>query len=85
METNEDQKDYKQENFCSPTPYAIIIDENQERVERERREERWSTSSITHTMSRDRASKEATHKRAQVPKLLIGYQDLGALNALRHP
>jgi hypothetical protein len=70
METDENQKDYKQEKFRSPTLYAIIIDENQERVELGRREERWSTSSITHVMARDGASKEATHKRARVPNYL---------------
>jgi hypothetical protein len=31
METDENQKDYKQEKFRSLTLYAIIIDENQER------------------------------------------------------
>jgi hypothetical protein len=85
MGTDENQKVYKQEKFRSLTPHAIIIDENQERVEWGRREERWSTSSITHAMARDEASKEVTHKRARVSKLLVGYQDLGALNALRHP
>jgi hypothetical protein len=34
METDENQKDYKQEKFCSLTLYAIIIDENQERWNR---------------------------------------------------
>jgi hypothetical protein len=33
IETDENQKDYKQEKFRSPTPYTIIIDKNQERVE----------------------------------------------------
>jgi hypothetical protein len=55
--------------------YAIIIDRNQERVKRgeKRREERWSTSSNTHAMARDGASKEVTHKRTRVSKLLVGY------------
>jgi hypothetical protein len=45
--------------------YAIIIDENQERVEwGDERRERRSTSSNTSAMARDGASKEATHKRA---------------------
>ena len=34
---------------------------------------------------RTRHQKGATHKRTQVPNPLIGYQGLGALNALRHP
>jgi hypothetical protein len=36
-------------------------------------------------MARDGASKEETHKRTRVPKRLVGYHDLGALNALGHP
>jgi hypothetical protein len=35
-------------------------------------------------MARDGASKEVTQE-TRVLKLLVGYQDLGALNALRHP
>jgi hypothetical protein len=40
----------------SLNPYAIVIDENQERVEWGRREVRWSISSNTHTTTEDGAS-----------------------------
>jgi hypothetical protein len=33
METDENQKDYKQEKFHSLNPYVFIFDKNQERVE----------------------------------------------------
>jgi hypothetical protein len=37
------------------------------------------------SQQKTRQWKGATHKRTRVPKQLVGYQDLGALNALRHP
>jgi hypothetical protein len=59
METDENQKDYKQEKLCSLNPYAIIFDENQERVERGREEQRWSTSPNTHITAKDEASERS--------------------------
>jgi len=50
----------------------------------EKREERRSTSN-THAMARDEALEGSNTQRTRVSKLLVGYHDLGALNALRHP
>jgi hypothetical protein len=61
MEADENQKATSKRNPFSLNPNATIFDENQERMEQGRREERWSTSSNTHAMARDGASKEATH------------------------
>jgi hypothetical protein len=59
MDTDENQKDYKQEKFYSLNPYAIIFDENQERVEWGREEQRRSTSPNTHIMAKDEASERS--------------------------
>jgi hypothetical protein len=48
----------------------------------EKGEERRSTSSNTHAMAKARHRRGATHKRSRVLKLLVGYHNLGALNAL---
>ena len=70
----------------SLNPYAIIIDENQERVERGREEKGGGLLLPIHTPWQDMGHRKgATHKRTRVPKLLVGYHNLGALIALRHP
>ena len=62
------------------------IDEYQERVERGREEKGGGLLLPIH-MPRQEVGhrKGATHKRTRVPKLLVGYHNLGALIALRHP
>ena len=70
----------------SLNPYAIIIDVNQERVERRREEKGGCLVLPIHTQWQETGhQKGATHKRTRVLKLLVGYHDLGALNELRHP
>jgi hypothetical protein len=69
----------------SLNPYAIIIDESQERVERgeKRREAVYFFQYIRHGMRR--GIERSDTQESTVPKRLVGYHDLGALNALRHP
>jgi hypothetical protein len=56
METDENQKRLQaREVTFSLNPYAIIIDENQERVEQGEKRRGWSTSSNTHVMAKDEA------------------------------
>ena len=49
----------KEAVLVSLNHYAIIIDENQERVEQERKAGQWSTSSNTYAMAKDEASKRS--------------------------
>jgi hypothetical protein len=69
-------------------PYAIVIDENRERVERgeKKRKKREAVYFFQHTCHGKmvRHQSGATRKRTQTLTLPIGYHDLGALNALRH-
>jgi hypothetical protein len=67
MDTDENQKDYKQEKFYSLNPYAIIFDENQERVEWGREEQRWSTSPNTHVTAKTRHRKKRHAKEHKCP------------------
>jgi hypothetical protein len=67
---------------------TTAIDGNQERVERRRREERREVVyffQYTRHGKKVRHQREATHKEHECSSLLVGCQDLGALNALRHP
>jgi hypothetical protein len=68
METDVNEKGYKQDKSRS---LSIRMPLYSTRTKRgwngKRREERWSTSN-THAMARDRASKEETRKRIRVPK-----------------
>jgi hypothetical protein len=86
METDENQKRLQaREVLFSLNPYAIIFDENQERVERgvKRREKRSGLLLPIHTSRQKmRHRKGVTHKRTRVLKLFVGYHNLGALNAL---
>jgi hypothetical protein len=69
----------------SLNPYAIILDENQERAEQgeKRREKRVGLLLPIHMpWQKARHRIGVTHKRSRVLKLLIGYHNLGALNAL---
>jgi hypothetical protein len=64
METDENQKDYKQEKFRSLlNPYAIVIDENQERVEWGEKSRGGLLLPIDTLRQKTRHQKGATHKR----------------------
>jgi hypothetical protein len=68
METNEHQKDYKQEKFCSLSIHTpFIIDENQERVEWGERAEVVIFFQYT-CHGKRRGIEEETCKRTRVPK-----------------
>jgi hypothetical protein len=84
METDEDQKDYKQEKFHS---LSIMMPLKLTGIKRG-----WNREKIREVVyfeytrhGKRRGIEEETCKRTRVPKRLVGYHDLGALNALGHP
>jgi hypothetical protein len=84
METDEDQKDYEQEKFYS---LSILTPLKLMRTKRgwngEKRREVVYFQYTRH--GKRQGIEEETCKRTRVPKRLVGYHDLGALNALGHP
>ena len=69
----------------SLNPYAIIIDENQERVEWGREGKGGGLLLSIHMHGKRRAIERSDTQENMSSQLLVGYHDLGALNALRHP
>jgi hypothetical protein len=69
----------------SLNPYTIIIDKNQERVERGREEKEGGLFFQSTCHGKRRGIERSDTQENMSAQLLVGYHDLVALNALRHP
>ena len=71
--------------MVSLNPSTIIIDKNQERVKWGKEEKGGGLLFQSTRPGKRRGIKRSDTQENTSAQLLVGYHDLGALNALRHP